>query len=97
MKKKIRIIREDFVKDGEQYTKYKAITKNWEYIEVRFTKSVWNKPSTTCTIMVDIRDMNIDKHGTKPILWVRCIDNILENIDKEMVNKLAADLSTYLV
>ena len=62
---------------GNKFTAYKAVTKNGNKIDCRFTKDVKNAPTEPCYIVVDEDKANVATNRQYPVLWVKEVKEIL--------------------
>lgn len=61
----------------ESFLAYKAFTKKG-WMDLRFTKEVENAPTKNCFIYVEKENLNVNKTGRFPIVWVKKIEKIEE-------------------
>ena len=94
MKKKIRIVVDTYGTESQNYSRFKAITKDWEYMTCIFCKSTIEKPIQNCTITVDVKNISIQK-GDNPILFVRKIDSISYRPDADFMDRMLAEVDKY--
>lgn len=78
--KEIKIIKKTLAtKDGKKFDVFKAVQKNGKLIDCKFTKEVKEKPSKSCTIKVDENYMNVDNSRLYACLWIKKIEEIIDN------------------
>lgn len=59
-----------------EFDSYKAVKSDGKTIDLRFTQEVTKKPTETCIIVVDEKNMNIATTYEFPRLWVKKIEEI---------------------
>lgn len=69
-------------KDGRQFVCYRCLTKDKKKKDLRFTKTVTNKPVQDSFIIVDKSKINYDSNREYPCFWVKEILEI-KPIEKE--------------
>lgn len=79
VKFKIIEVKEITAKNGNKFTAYKTVGKGGKKLDVRFTKTCKNVPTSTCTIVVKKENANVDTSRIYPILWVKNVERIEEN------------------
>lgn len=79
---KIRIIEVKEVKtnDGRKFNAYKALTKHGEKMDVKFTQECNLTPKEPCVIVVDPLKANVSTRKIFPVLWVKEVIRIEENV-----------------
>lgn len=74
-------------KDGKKFTAYKTVGKGGRKMDVRFTRACKNVPTEPCTIVVEKDMANVDKTRLYPILWVKDVKEIKENVRKSNLDE----------
>lgn len=63
-------------KEGKKFDYYKLVDKNGKFIDVRFTRTVTNKPTEDSIIKVDVNNISYDKNRLYPCYWIREIESM---------------------
>ena len=74
-------------KNGNKFMAYKTVDKGARKMDVRFTRTCKNTPTEPCTIIVDKDMANVDKTRLYPILWVKEVKEIKENVRKSNLDE----------
>lgn len=74
-------------KNGRKFTAYKTVGKGGRKMDVRFTKECTKTVKEPCTIVVDRTKANVDKTRLYPILWIKDIVEIKENVRKDNLDE----------
>lgn len=74
-------------KNGTKFTAYKTVSNGGRKMDVRFTRACKNTPTEPCTIVVKRENANVDKTRLYPILWVKEIEEIKENVRKDNLDE----------
>lgn len=78
-------------KNGNKFTAYKTVGKGGRKMDVRFTRTCSKTPTEPCTIVVKRENANVDKTRLYPILWVKDIEEIKENVRKDNLDEFFGD------
>lgn len=82
-------------KNGNKFTAYKTVGKGGRKMDVRFTRACKNVPTEPCTIVVKRENANVDKTRLYPILWIKDIEEIKENVRKDNLDEFFGDETEY--
>lgn len=67
-------VRKARTSEGREFSYYRALQKNGEYIDCKFRKEVLNIPTTDFIAVVDTLNMNISRKGKYPKLWIKSVN-----------------------
>lgn len=90
------VVTERKTADGRKFNTFNTFTKNGMRVDLKFRKTVTNVPTEKCSITVAVENMNYNKSGEFPVLWVSKIESIGEynTVDskkqKELINETFA-------
>ena len=82
-------------KNGNKFTAYKTVGKGGRKMDVRFTRTCKNTPTEPCTIVVERANANVDKTRLYPILWIKDVVEIKENVRKDNLDEFFGDETEY--
>lgn len=80
--------REVELADGRSFMAFRAVQKDGKMIDCRFRSDCNLIPKESGTITVAAKDMNVNRAGEYPVLWVKHVINF----KPQAVNLSAADL-----
>lgn len=82
-------------KNGNKFTAYKTVGKGGRKMDVRFIRTCSKTPTEPCTIVVERANANVDKTRLYPILWIKDIVEIKENVRKDNLDEFFGDETEY--
>lgn len=63
-------------KEGKSFNYYKIVDKNGRFVDLRFTRTVTNRPTEDSLVEVKKENINYDKNRLYPCYWVKNIESI---------------------
>lgn len=78
--KKIEIIKRVVTtKEGKSFDAFKAVQKDGKLIDLKFKKEVKNLPSESCFMFVEKENINVNRSGKYPVVWVAKVEKYEES------------------
>ena len=78
--KKIEIIKRVVTtKDGKSFDTFKAVQKDGKLIDCKFTRDVKNLPTESCMMFVEKENINVNRSGKYPVVWVKKVEKYEES------------------
>lgn len=63
-------------KEGKPFNYFKIVDKNGRFVDLRFTRTVTNRPTEDSLVEVKKENINYDKNRLYPCYWVKSIESI---------------------
>ena len=84
------IVTERQTQEGKKFNAYETITKNDRKVKLKFRKEVKNLPEKTCYAIINVEDINVNKSGEYPVVWVKAVQSYedLQEVAKENSKKV---------
>lgn len=78
--KKIEILKRTITtKEGKSFDAFKAVQKDGKLIDLKFKKEVKNLPSESCFMFVEKENLNVNRSGRYPVVWVAKVEKYEES------------------
>ena len=78
--KKIEILKRTITtKEGKSFDAFKAVQKDGKLIDLKKKKEVKNLPSESCFMFVEKENLNVNRSGKYPVVWVAKVEKYEES------------------
>ena len=69
------IVTEKTTKEGKKFNSFETVSKNGRKVTLKFRKEVKDVPTATCYAIVNVDDINVNKSGEFPVVWVKAVQS----------------------